>query len=478
MIPRSVTSRLIFLYCIILLLLGGAFLAFAVFSFRHYAQETITKSLAIRAGEIWNISADLLDHPEELKSQLTRRFSPETQDRFIRIRRNDELLYLSGKPANVQFSPLEVPDFPPNKLEGALYGDLLFYSRDFVDAKGNVVVVDTGQNYAVVRTVQARLARSLLIGLPFLLLLAALAGYFVMRRALKPIETMINAAESYTFNKPHARLPTTGTEPRIEALGLALNRLLDRLDSAYSHVSRFTADAAHELRTPLTIIRGELELVARKDDLSREIDQPIRTVLEEMTRLSSLVDTLISLARMDSFWGKTSHTVLDFRALSRETVEQMQLLLEEKNIAVTCVPGPAVNVVGDHGRLKQVLVNLLDNAVKYTKEGGSVSVDVYSTGMMGVLAVEDTGIGIDVKHHEKVFDRFYRVSPERGTQGAGLGLAIVKSICLAHGGAVSVRSVPGMGSCFVVEIPLARSDISVTSEKENVTHSDQLAETH
>ena len=160
-----------------------------------------------------------------------------------------------------------------------------------------------------------------------------LAGYVLMRRALTPVEVMINAAETYTFNDPHNRLPLVGTEPRIEALGLALNRMLDRLDNAYSHVSRFSADAAHELRTPLTIIRGELELVASGERLPADVDRAIGNALEEMTRLSGIVDSLITLSRMESLWGKRTHASVDLRRWRVETIDQMNLLAEEKQIA-------------------------------------------------------------------------------------------------------------------------------------------------
>jgi signal transduction histidine kinase len=275
-----------------------------------------------------------------------------------------------------------------------------------------------------------------------------------MRRALTPVETMINAAETYTFNDPHKRLPTLHTEPRIEALGLALNRMLDRLDNAYSHVSRFSADAAHELRTPLTIIRGELELVASGEKLPADVDNAISNALEEMTRLSGIVDSLITLSRMESLWGKRAHGPVDLSALADETIEQMNLLAEEKHIALNRPPGTAVVVVGDRDRLKQILVNLIDNAIKYTPDGGRVAVETGIDGDMGFITVEDSGIGIDPSHHDRVFDRFYRVTPDRGDIGAGLGLAIVRSICNAHGGAVSLRSAPQIGSCFRVEIPL------------------------
>ena len=450
---RSVTSRLVFLYCLLLVILGGAFLGFTVLSFDYFARETTATALSNRAGEVWNISQSLLDQPARLADVIGRRFSPEPLDRFIRIRAGGRTFYQSGAPENREFDPGQVPLTSPAP-SSRRFGNILLYTASFQNGQGAPVTVETGQSDQFSRTVQKRLATSLFIGLPILLLAAALAGYFLMRQALNPVEAMINAAETYTFNDPHNRLPLIGTEPRIEALGLALNRMLDRLDSAYSHVSRFSADAAHELRTPLTIIRGELELVASNARQPSDVDQAIANALEEMTRLSGIVDSLITLSRMESLWGKRTHASVDLMELAVETIDQMSLMADEKNITLTGPAGPPILVAGDRERLKQVLVNLIDNAIKYTKREGRVSVQVGTRDDKGFFAVEDTGIGIDPNHHGKVFERFYRVTPDRGEQGAGLGLAIVKSICHAHGGTVSLRSVPEFGSCFTVEIPL------------------------
>jgi signal transduction histidine kinase len=456
---RSVTSRLVFLYCLLLVLLGAAFLAFTVLSFQHYSRQSIGETLTGRAQEIWNITEGTLDeHPAQIAASIERRFSPEAQDRFIRISKGDALIYRSGDPAGGDFSARDVPILSPagepDPSAARLLGNLLVYSQSFRDPAGRVFVVDSGVSYLFARRVQRQLAISLLVGIPILLIAAALAGYVLMRRALVPVEGMIKAAETYTFNDPHKRLPTVINEPRIEALGLALNRMLDRLDSAYAHVSRFSADAAHELRTPLTIIRGELELVAGDKDMSGEVGDAISNALEEMTRLSSLVENLITLSRMESLWGKRAHAPVDLNALAIETIEQMNLLAEEKAITLNRPTGPPVMVMGDRDRLKQVLVNLLDNAIKYTPQGGRVTVETGIEGERAFVTVEDTGIGIDPSHHESVFERFYRVTPDRGSVGAGLGLAIVRSICHAHGGSVSLRSVPEIGSCFKVELPL------------------------
>ncbi len=460
MIPRSVTSRLVFFYCLLLVALGGTFLFFTVLSFETYTRQAITDNLAARTDEVWNLSQGLLDQPDKLAPLITRRFAPEVQERFIRIRQGETVLYRSGDPASHDFHAADVPlSASPLHPRASLHGNLLLYTRSFTNEDGTYVI-DSGQSFVFARTVQRRLATSLAIGLPILLLAAAIAGYILMRRALTPVEVMINAAESYTFHDPHNRLPLVGAEPRIEALGLALNRMLDRLDQAYTHVNRFSADAAHELRTPLTIIRGELELATNQPRPRAEIERAISNALEEMTRLSGIVDSLLTLSRMGSSWGKHAHASVDLSELARETIEQISLLAEEKQIAISVTPAPPVMVAGDRDRLKQVMVNLIDNAIKYTPAGGSVTVQTGAGGDTAFVAVEDTGIGMGPEQQDRIFDRFYRVSTDRGEEGAGLGLAIVKAICQAHGGSISVRSAPKRGSCFRVELPLQAAPLA------------------
>jgi len=178
-------------------------------------------------------------------------------------------------------------------------------------------------------------------------------------------------------------------------------------------------------------------------------------VLNEVSRLSEIVDNLSMLSGLESLWGKQAHAEFDLHALARETMDQMQLLAQEKHITIAPLEGSPTCVAGDRNRLKQVVVNLLDNAIKYTSAGGRVSVEVRPQGNRALLAVTDTGIGIAPEHHRNIFDRFFRVSTDRGETGSGLGLSVVQSICHAHGGSVEVTSSADAGSAFRVELPLS-----------------------
>jgi signal transduction histidine kinase len=453
-----VEFRLLSFYCVLLLALGGVFSMFTVASFDRFESETVQANLESRAREIWTFAAGALDQPTTLREVLERRFSPAAQDRFIRITSSAHILYESGPPASADFDPGVVPlparDHP---LGGTQYGRLYLFTMDFRSPDGRLITIESGQTTPFAHTIRENLISSLLLGLPVLLAFAALGGYFLMQQVFSPLSRMIQVAEAITFNDPHNRLPTAGTGDRIDVLAQSLNRMLDRLDSAYQHASRFSADAAHELRTPLAIIRGELEYVAGHPGLPEELRNALSSTSEEVRRLVHMAEDLLTIANMDSVWGKKEHTSIDLTRLTTDTIEQMNLVAEEKGLALRVhASGPAF-VSGDRNRLKQVLVNLLDNAIKYTPRGGTVDVSVQSHAGLVLLSVRDDGIGVPAEHHEDIFRRFFRMSTDRGQTGAGLGLSIARSICQAHGGTLNVRSTFGEGSEFRMELPIERS---------------------
>jgi hypothetical protein len=322
---RSVTARLVFFYCLLLALLGGAFMLYTVLSFRHYARDTVASPIPVRIQVIWDMAQGSVNDPVRL-AVLMERFATESQDRFLRIRRGTQILYRSGDPADHSFSSAKIPlqaPAPPH-----LVGNLIVATGSFIAPNGEAITIDAGQSLASVENLGNQLAALVFVGLTVLLLLTGIAGFILMQGALKPVEEMIKAAEAYSFSDPQKRLPLIGTDPRLEELGLALNRMLDRLDAAYVHVSRFSADAAHELRTPLTIIRGELELVIGEAKVSPDLERAISNALEEMNRLSGMVDSLITLSRMESLWGRHTHPRIALLPLAQETMEQINLLAE------------------------------------------------------------------------------------------------------------------------------------------------------
>jgi heavy metal sensor kinase len=278
-----------------------------------------------------------------------------------------------------------------------------------------------------------------------------------VKRALTPVDRIAGKAELITQYNLSERLPLARTGDELERLSLSLNRMITRLDDAFQNSKRFVADASHELRTPLTILRSELENLVEDDRIAPDLRERFGSLLEEVERLSKIVARLFALSRLDAGEAQTEWVGFDLGELAATTADQMLLLAEDKRISMTCESAPRVLVEGDRARLKEVIVNLLDNAIKYTPAGGAVHLDVKAEQGRAVLEVVDTGIGIPAEAVPHVFERFYRVDQARSREpdGAGLGLSIVKSICSAHGGLVEVQSVVGRGSRFHVTLPLA-----------------------
>jgi signal transduction histidine kinase len=253
------------------------------------------------------------------------------------------------------------------------------------------------------------------------------------------------------------RLPVLRTADEVERLSISLNHMIQRLQEAMLHSQRFMADASHELRTPLTVLRGELERMAEDTRLPADSQEVAGSLLEETERLAHIVEGLLAISRLDAGEAQASWARFDLAELVATTADQMSLLAQDKNIRVRCETPVPVFVDGDRARLKQVAVNLLDNAIKYTPERGLVDLRVKANGNAALFEIADTGIGIPAAAVPHVFDRFFRVDSARSRDqgGAGLGLAIVKSICTAHHGRVEVSSQPGKGTTFRVELPLS-----------------------
>jgi signal transduction histidine kinase len=232
--------------------------------------------------------------------------------------------------------------------------------------------------------------------------------------------------------------------------------MIERLDEAFQHINRFSADASHELRTPLTILQLELEGIAQGQSLTPDLENQIGSALEETHRMSHIVENLLAISRLDAGEAKMELTRLDLGQLAASTAEQMRLLAEEKGILFHSNVAKNVFVQGDRSRLQQVIVNLVANAINYTPEAGEVEVIVRGDGRKAIFEVSDNGVGISAEALPHVFERFYRADKarSRNSGGAGLGLAIVKAVCAAHGAEIKVSSQEGHGSRFTVELPL------------------------
>jgi len=420
-----------------------------------------------RARQIAQLLREEIQQGKEarLGEDIETRYAPGLNDRFVRVsRRNGEVLYLSPSPKDQGFDPAALP--PPSwpavaetARETPLLGrrKMLLTAHTVQGSEGTAYLVETG---APMDQVQADLRKWLMFLLAMLPVFGGLAlggGAVLIKRALSPVDRIASSAERISSQNISERLPVAQTGDELERLSTALNHMIERLDQAFQHSRRFVADASHELRTPLTVLRGELESLVQEPQLTLESRERLGSALEEVERLASIVEGLFAISRLDAGEAAAEWVKFDLARLAASTADQMSLLGEDKHIKVNCTAARNVWVEGDQARMKQVVVNLLDNAIKYTPPGGAVGLTVSARDSQAILEVADNGMGIPAEALPRVFERFFRVDKARSREqgGAGLGLSIVRSICTAHHGRVEVLSTPGHGSLFRVELPLA-----------------------
>jgi|SRR5579871_2012874 len=298
------------------------------------------------------------------------------------------------------------------------------------------------------------LRRTLAIALPLLILLAGAGGYVLTRRGLAPLGAMAEQAGRITSQNLSARLEIGNAAEELTMLSASFNELLSRLDQSFETMRRFVQDASHELRTPLAVIRGEADVVLSRERSAAEYRESLATIQQETQRLSRLVDDLLNLARADAGRVQLRMEELYLNDLLGECCRSVQPLAAARQIELECRCAGDIAFRGDEGLLRRMVINLLDNAVRYTPPGGKVQASLEAQGADVRIRVADTGIGIAPEASHRVFERFYRADPSRNREqdGFGLGLSIVKWIAESHHGQVELESKPGSGSTFTVHL--------------------------
>jgi heavy metal sensor kinase len=297
----------------------------------------------------------------------------------------------------------------------------------------------------------------LFLGLPFCIVLSGLGGYVLARRALAPMDRMAEQARLITATRMSDRLPVDNPNDELGRLSTVFNDTLTRLQSSFDQMRRFTSDASHELRTPLTAIRSVGEVGLREKRGEGEYREIIGSMLEEVDSLSRLVDRLLLLSRAETGDAMLTREDMNLTALVEDVVAQLEVLAEEKQQSIGVEAGAAAHWIGDRMVLRQALINLVDNAIKYTQSGGRIVIRVAELGKNKVIDVVDNGPGIPEQLRSRVFDRFYRVDKSRSREngGTGLGLAIAKSAVEVQGGTLSLEPSSGaMGSVFRITLPV------------------------
>lgn len=287
------------------------------------------------------------------------------------------------------------------------------------------------------------------------LTLGLVGGWWLSGKAIEPIHRISQTAAGITSHRLADRVDTTAMDVELQSLATTLNAMLSRLENSFEQQSRFTADASHELRTPIAVILSQCELALRRPRSSDEYSQTIVTCEKAGIRMKDLVENLLTLARADAGLILLNQTDFDLMALAMEIRSLLQPLASERRISIA-VTGSHVMVNADVDRIRQVITNLVHNAIAYNVDGGGVTVETTGANGVAMVRVVDTGIGIPADAIEHLFDRFYRVDPSRSRSvgGNGLGLAICKSIVDSHGGTLTVASEMGRGSSFEMQLPV------------------------
>jgi heavy metal sensor kinase len=292
--------------------------------------------------------------------------------------------------------------------------------------------------------------------LPLALLFAGGGGWLLAQRALRPVDRMTEAARRISAEHLDERLETTGSGDELDRLAATLNDMLGRLDTAFRQIRQFSADASHELQTPLTILKGEIEVALRASRSPQEYQHILASALEESDRIARLVEALLLLSRADAGVLRMDRQPVDLAELVREVGEDARVLAEAQGVTLESKSVAPLTIQGDREHLRRLLLNLVDNGIKYTPASGRVTLSLQRDGGWAALRVADTGIGLAPEEQERVFQRFYRApdAVSQGKEGSGLGLCIASSIAAAHGGRIEVQSAAGCGSTFTVFLPL------------------------
>jgi heavy metal sensor kinase len=320
---------------------------------------------------------------------------------------------------------------------------------------GRSVVLRVSRSEERLREQLSEVLKVLVLGLPLVIALAGLGGYVLARRALAPIDHLAVEARRMNAENLHERVSVQNQHDEIGRLATVINDTFARLESSFDKLRRFTADASHELRTPLAVIRGIGEAGLVETRTPAEYKEAIGSMLEEIDRLTTLVDTLLRLSHGDTGSVHLSRESLDIGQLVREVAASLSVLAEERRQPISIQADESVPVRADRLVLREAITNILDNAIKYSPTGASVAITIHAEGDDAVVEVADQGPGIATEHRERIFDRFFRVDTARSRDagGTGLGLAIAKWAVEINGGFIRVAPGATGGSVFRISLP-------------------------
>ncbi len=445
--PASIRARLTLWYALIMALVLALF-AFATFA---YVRASLFAQIDARLDENLRIiiaatRTNLADLAE---------VEHDTRVLNFRVMEGEWPLYVSGGWVAAELDTAGAPPDNGRWIYAPARGGIYHLKQKILVVGTRHIRVSTAEQSEQIHRGLDRLSLTFMGAFPLTLLLSLFGGYFLVGRMLTPLQHIAQRARSISAENLDQRLAISNPRDELGQLSSLLNNAFARLDESFNRLKRFTQDAAHELRTPLAVLRsvGEVGLQEPREPIAyREI---IGSMLEEVDRLARLVDGLLMLARAESGKFSVAKRPEDLRTLGQEVVECLRVLAEEKNQRLSFSAEKSLSANIDRDTLRIALINVVANAIRFTPEGGAISVVLRAEGSGSAIDVEDTGPGIAQQHHAHIFERFYRVDPSRShdTGGAGLGLAIARWAVEANSGTIELHSGAGHGCLFRILLP-------------------------
>ena len=455
---RSIRVRLTLWFVLLLAITLAIFCAALYLALRHNLNSTLNDSLEGRA-EI--VSGLVVDADQVDVAALTIPGDPVEGEEFVRVFDSSGNLVFDN--SGEKFRP---PD-DPTAVNAALTGSRTRRSLDLgpelraltapIRANGQVIgAVEVGLATDDVHSTLRTLLIIIAVSYPLALIIASGGGVFLAGRALSPIDGLTRTARKISAEDLSQRLNMRLPDDELGRLARTFDEMIARLDEAFRRQRQFTADASHELRTPLTAIKGQTEVALQRDREPAEYRSVLRNVNLEVDRMIRLVSSLLTLARADAQQVALAKESISLGTVVTDAAEQVRPAADNKGVLMRLRNGGETRLTADQDLLLQLMLNLLDNAVKHTPSGSSIEVSWSMEGGYAKVVVSDEGPGIPPEHLPHIFDRFYRVdrARSRAAGGVGLGLSISRWIAQAHGGSIEADNAPGQGAMFTVHLPI------------------------
>jgi heavy metal sensor kinase len=354
-----------------------------------------------------------------------------------------------------------------NALERAMRGEIVYETIERTKPRLRMVTIPIMDNKKVTSVVQVgtsledfdetirKLLLIMIISIPTSIIVTIVVGYFMAKKALRPVDQIRRAAVKISSSNLDEKIDITGRKDELGRLAETFNAMIGRLKDAFQRINQFSIDVSHELKTPLTILKGETEVALRKEREKDDYQKLLLSNLEEIDRMSCIIDDLLLLSKADTKEIKLNIEEVALRDLIMDVCMNMKVVADKKSVELQISELEDVRLKGDELKLRRMLLNVVENGIKYSHVGGKVSVSSYVNDGYARIDVKDDGIGISEEDIKYVFDRFYRADRSRKREsGSGLGLSISRWIAGAHKGSIEVKSQPAQGSVFTIKLPI------------------------